>query len=416
MNKEETRARIKELGKWYQNILINGVYTKGVPSDTLKIWRKIRACLPEKLNGLRILDLGSNAGHYSCLLALEGAEVTGINHANEYKAQAEFVREYFEEKHGKLNIKNIWKDIREIDFDELGEFDYVLASAVIHHIGIHKYKKYTPEIVAYQKKVVKRINTKNFIIRTKNIPDNCVDWATEFFNDIGYGCLIKDQDNKRGLGLYARNKKRLEVNHNAINEFILHKLGKTVVKHTVHGRLQKIYCAECSDGTKYRYEKYKPKAEKYKQAALAKGCKIAETLYIFPNAKVKISEWIEGILVKEVWDKTAPFLEMGAVIGKINTVTIREKALSPLDKDVYGHIAISDINETNFVYTKRGELYLIDWNVRLVNESELDSIVTGSLIKRIGNIHKIRFFLSGYEKYRDTKNIKKLVEKYYEHS
>ncbi|GAJ03415.1 unnamed protein product, partial [marine sediment metagenome] len=174
MNKEETRAKIKELGKWYQNIDINGVRTKASDVDPLKIWRKIRALLPEKLDGLRILDLGSNAGHYSCLMAIEGAEVIGINHANEFKAQAAFVREYFEEKHGKLNIKNIWEDIREIDFDALGEFDYVLASAIIHHIGIHKYKKYTPEIVEYQKKIIKRIHTKHFIIRTKNIPENCI--------------------------------------------------------------------------------------------------------------------------------------------------------------------------------------------------------------------------------------------------
>jgi len=107
----------------------------------------IKPNLPD-VRGMRILDLGCNAGLYSVQLALEGAkEVIGIDrgqniyqrsnpnlHEQDVISQAEFVKKAFEIRSGrKLNIKFIRGDIGRIDEFNLGKFDLVVALCVVYH-------------------------------------------------------------------------------------------------------------------------------------------------------------------------------------------------------------------------------------------------------------------------------------------
>jgi len=107
----------------------------------------IKPNLPD-VRGMRILDLGCNAGLYSVQLAMNGAkEVIGIDRGpdiyqksnpglcrQDVISQAEFVKKAFEIRTGKkLNIKFIRWDIGRLDELNLGKFDLVLALCVVYH-------------------------------------------------------------------------------------------------------------------------------------------------------------------------------------------------------------------------------------------------------------------------------------------
>ncbi len=199
--------KIAEMGPWYQRINIDGVITTNKKISTMGLWKSVRKMLPESLEGMRVLDLGCNAGHYSVQAALLGAdEVIGIDLSKVWYPQALFVKEHFESKHGPLNIKYINKNISDVKLEELGHFDYVFALAILYHIGKHQYGKYTPKALKEQRRVIGVLTriADNIIVRSRNAKWNNPKYYTKIFNKFGFEqkILIGNKSNRR-LMLYG---------------------------------------------------------------------------------------------------------------------------------------------------------------------------------------------------------------------
>jgi len=77
MNRDYLEMKIKQLSPWYQNINLQGIQTLR-KRDTEQAWNRIKENFPMNYEGMRILDLGCNAGYYSIMAANEGASVIGI--------------------------------------------------------------------------------------------------------------------------------------------------------------------------------------------------------------------------------------------------------------------------------------------------------------------------------------------------
>ncbi len=130
---EQLRARIAELGPWFHNIDLNGVWT--APDHFLGDYpgvkfRRFAPHLPADLSGKSVLDIGCNAGFYSMEMKRRGAErVVGIDSDDRYLAQARFAAETL----GYDNIE--FRNLSVYDVAALGErFDVVIFMGVLYHL------------------------------------------------------------------------------------------------------------------------------------------------------------------------------------------------------------------------------------------------------------------------------------------
>jgi SAM-dependent methyltransferase len=97
-------------------------------------WSFIERHLPP-LEGLRVLDIGCNAGLYALRMVDAGAaEVVGVDLAVE---QAEFVRDHFAEREGRdyRRARFVAADVRTYDLTSLGSFDLATLFCVAYHLG-----------------------------------------------------------------------------------------------------------------------------------------------------------------------------------------------------------------------------------------------------------------------------------------
>jgi SAM-dependent methyltransferase len=208
LNKEYVSKKIKELGYWYQTIDINGIKTTTLTSSDENVWGRIRTFLPSSLEGKRILDLGCNAGLYSIKCAELGAEVIGIEASPRHYRQALFVKECFESLWNKpLKITYINSDICKVDFSKLGKFDYVLAIAVLYHIGVYKGSPPTERSYQEQIRVITELSkiTSYFICRFKSAkPKFTKEYFDPIFSRVGFFQKSFINEGKRQLVLYGR--------------------------------------------------------------------------------------------------------------------------------------------------------------------------------------------------------------------
>jgi tRNA (mo5U34)-methyltransferase len=99
MPSESANAKIEDLGPWFHNLhLPDGVQT--APQHPLGDfpmvkWRQIAPYVGDDLSGLRVLDVGCNAGFYSIELARRGAQVTAIDIDSHYLRQAHWAAQRF---------------------------------------------------------------------------------------------------------------------------------------------------------------------------------------------------------------------------------------------------------------------------------------------------------------------------------
>lgn len=125
-------ARVAELGPWFHNIWLDGVWT--APNHYLGdfpgiLWRRFRHALPEDLEGRSVLDIGCNSGFYCAELARRGAgRIVGIDTDSGYLAQARFVAEVIGHD-AEFHEMNVY------DVGALGRrFDLVLFMGVLYHL------------------------------------------------------------------------------------------------------------------------------------------------------------------------------------------------------------------------------------------------------------------------------------------
>lgn len=170
-------VELVELGKWYQTIDLGGQVTRGYrgKGDVGRAWKNIKRFLPENLKGLRILDLGCNAGAYCVESILMGAgEVVGIEASEHSFRQALFVKELMEKKHNReMNIRYIHGGIYE-HIGGLGAFDIIYAFSILYHIrGSHIH-----DVCGHMAK-----STKNVIARFRSPVD--ISKYSEIFKGVG---------------------------------------------------------------------------------------------------------------------------------------------------------------------------------------------------------------------------------------
>jgi tRNA (mo5U34)-methyltransferase len=124
--------RIAELGDWFHNLNLHGVYT--APHHflgdfpTIK-WIHISEAIPDDLSGASVLDVGCNGGFYSIQMKQRGAaRVLGIDVDDRYLRQARFAAETLG-----LDIEFEKRSVYEVEQIQ-GQFDYVLFMGVFYHL------------------------------------------------------------------------------------------------------------------------------------------------------------------------------------------------------------------------------------------------------------------------------------------
>jgi 2-polyprenyl-3-methyl-5-hydroxy-6-metoxy-1,4-benzoquinol methylase len=167
---------------WYQTIDFgDGLISKGCDWCGEMAWDVMKKFLPPSMEGMRVLDLGCNAGLFCVKSALLGAkEAIGIDWSGwrpkwDFEEQREFVKNYFEGKSGKkLPITYISGKMEEVlQTQNLGEFDYVFAIASIYYSAL------PGETVQAISKIAK-----NVILRLRD--DNRIALFTGLFKQYGY--------------------------------------------------------------------------------------------------------------------------------------------------------------------------------------------------------------------------------------
>src|SRR3954451_20701742 len=139
----DLRARRADLirthGPWTAHSihLGDGVYTDDDPvrrasnADALRRFTQITADLAGRpIHELRVLDLGCLEGQYGIELALQGAEVVGVDVREEHLAKARFAAE-------RLGLRRYdvrCDDIRNLHPDSYGVFDVVLCIGILYHL------------------------------------------------------------------------------------------------------------------------------------------------------------------------------------------------------------------------------------------------------------------------------------------
>jgi len=209
MDKEYVRSKIEELKPWYQRVNLDGIYTTDLMRTGEHIWPYIRECLPDNIDGMKIMDIGANACFYSFMLALEGADVIAIEPKERYYNQALFLKEYYEEKHQReLNVTILKKNISKIDLGEYLYFDFILALSVLYFIGNHFGGKYSEDALNEMKRIIKNLTiiTDKILVRTRNkVKYSSVKYYTSVFLEYKFH-LLKRINIMRPITLYGRIK------------------------------------------------------------------------------------------------------------------------------------------------------------------------------------------------------------------
>lgn len=128
----QIRARIDELGPWFHNMRIGGVWT--APDHFLGDypavkWRHYADTLPADMRGRTVLDIGCNGGFFSMEMKRRGADqVVGIDFDDDYLAQARFAAEV-------EGLDITFRKMSVYDVAQLGQtFDVVFFIGVFYHL------------------------------------------------------------------------------------------------------------------------------------------------------------------------------------------------------------------------------------------------------------------------------------------
>ena len=123
---------MRELGRWFHNIDLNGVPT--APDHFLGDyprlkWTYVASAIPRDLQGASVLDIGCNAGFYSIEMKRRNAgRVVAIDSDEEYLAQGRFAAEV-------CGVEIDFRKMSVYDAPKLGErFDWVLFMGVLYHL------------------------------------------------------------------------------------------------------------------------------------------------------------------------------------------------------------------------------------------------------------------------------------------
>jgi tRNA (mo5U34)-methyltransferase len=132
LTREQIRKRVRDLGEWFHNINLDGVYT--APDHFLGDypnlkWRQFAHAIAPDLHGQSVLDIGCNAGFYSIEMKRRGADrVVAIDSDEDYLAQARFAAQVTgaDIEFQRLSVYEVAR-LKE-------RFDLVLFMGVLYHL------------------------------------------------------------------------------------------------------------------------------------------------------------------------------------------------------------------------------------------------------------------------------------------
>lgn len=211
MRDEELRKNVQELQPWYQEIRFNSRVTAESDHSRLSgelAWGYIKPFLPASLDGMRILDLGSNAGLFSVRCAQMGArEVIGIENYPLHLRQCEFVKEYFKTD----NVSFIKASLENLPKMDIGKFDVILAIAVLYWVGRHdaSLEHYCEDNRKREIEFIKHLATLSdcIIVRGRNKEFNNDVYYNGVFGDLGFGnTTVHESESERVMMKYERRK------------------------------------------------------------------------------------------------------------------------------------------------------------------------------------------------------------------
>ena len=171
--------RIQELGDWFHNLDLHGVWT--APNHFLGDfpnikWKHIAALIPQDLKGATVLDIGCNGGFYCIQMKSRGAErVLGIDVDDRYLRQARFAAEQLQ-----LNIEFEKRSVYEVA-NIPGQFDFVIFMGVLYHL---RYPLYALDNIV--KKVGKTLIFQTMVRGTETTSryeENYHFWNKDIFRD-----------------------------------------------------------------------------------------------------------------------------------------------------------------------------------------------------------------------------------------
>jgi tRNA (mo5U34)-methyltransferase len=132
LTRDEIQERVGELGQWFHNMNLRGVWT--APDHFLGDYpyikfRNFAHSIPADLQGKSVLDIGCNAGFYSMEMKRRGAgRVVAIDFDEQYLAQAKFAAQV-------LDVQIEFHKLSVYDVAKLGEkFDVVIFMGVLYHL------------------------------------------------------------------------------------------------------------------------------------------------------------------------------------------------------------------------------------------------------------------------------------------
>ncbi len=134
------QAIIDQYGPWQAHALhlqddvwtMGGAPTAKGPFINLRRFCQVMADVTRQpLQELRILDLACLEGWFSIELALQGAEVVGVEGREENVAKARFVKEVY----GLDNLTFHHDLVQNVSREKYGEFDIILCSGILYHLG-----------------------------------------------------------------------------------------------------------------------------------------------------------------------------------------------------------------------------------------------------------------------------------------
>jgi len=178
----ELEQEIVKLKPWYQQVNFgDGIKSSGHTDCGDSVWPVIRKFMPKSLDGLRILDMGTNTGIHCVRAVLDGAEeAVGVdnNDAPMATRQQVFVKEFFEKKYKtELNITYFESEIEDFIFNYSGrKFDFILALSVLHHFRYSRHEEFIEKLGTMTDHVLVRFRA------------GAIDKNYKFFDDLFIKC------------------------------------------------------------------------------------------------------------------------------------------------------------------------------------------------------------------------------------
>lgn len=173
-------------------------------------------------------------------------------------------------------------------------------------------------------------------------------------------------------------------------------LDKKVIRVMKVKRKGRVYETLLRDGGIIRIDfRQSKKISRLQMLLYNSGVKVPKVL---KSGSVKLSEWIDGVDLYFVEDLPEVNIQMGELLGKLNTVKENDK-----------HAVVGDINNTSFIWTKNKELYLIDLgDLCLLDYNKAMLKVAGGVTKRVAK-NRRKWFYEGYAKYHNIDQFIKFV-------